>query len=46
LDNDSAADALQIRCVSLDRFKDKLGKVDPAVLSDIVAAVAILIEAV
>ena len=44
LDNDSAADALQIRCVSYERFNLKLGTVSTSVMDEIKAAVAIVIE--
>lgn len=44
LDHDSAADALQLRCVSFERFSQKLGKVPPSVLNEITAAIAIIIE--
>jgi len=44
LDNDSAADALQLRCVSYERFTVKLGVVPPPLLDEITAAIAIVIE--
>lgn len=44
LDHDSAADALQIRCVSYERFTQKLGTVPASVLDEIAAAIAIVIE--
>ena len=44
LDHDSAADALQLRCVSYERFALKLGAVPAPVLDEITAAVAIVIE--
>ncbi len=44
LDHDSAADALQLRCVSYERFTLKLGVVPAPVLDEITAAVAIVIE--
>jgi len=44
LDRDSAADALQIRCVSYQRFISKLGMVPAPVLDEIAAAIAIVIE--
>jgi len=44
LDHDSAADALQIRCVSYERFAIKLGAVPALVLDEITAAIAIVVE--
>lgn len=44
LDHDSAADALQLRCVSFERFAKKLGTVPPSVLNEITTAIAIVIE--
>ena len=44
LDHDSAADALQLRCVSYERFVTKLGAVPAPVLGEITAAIAIVIE--
>lgn len=44
LTNDSAADALQLRCVSYERFNLKLGVVPALVLDEITAAIAIVIE--
>ena len=44
LDYDSAADALQLRCVSYERFTSKLGVVPAPVLDEITAAIAIVIE--
>ncbi len=44
LDYDSAADALQLRCVSYERFTLKLGTVSAPVLDEITAAIAIVIE--
>jgi mRNA interferase MazF len=44
LDRDSAADALQLRCVSYERFTLKLGVVPAPVLDEITAAIAIVIE--
>ena len=44
LDHDSAADALQLRCVSYERFTLKLGMVPAPVLDEIAAAIAIVIE--
>lgn len=44
LDRDSAADALQLRCVSYERFMNKLGVVQASILDEIAAAIAIVIE--
>jgi len=44
LDHDSAADALQLRCVSFERFASKLGAVRAPILDEITAAIAIVIE--
>ena len=44
LEHDSAADALQLRCVSYERFTLKLGTVSAPVLDEIAAAIAIVIE--
>jgi mRNA interferase MazF len=44
LERDSAADALQLRCVSYERFTLKLGTVPALVLDEITAAIAIVIE--
>lgn len=44
LERDSAADALQLRCVSYERFALKLGTVPAPVLDEIAAAIAIVIE--
>jgi mRNA interferase MazF len=44
LEYDSAADALQLRCVSYQRFVSKLGVVPAPILDEIAAAIAIVIE--
>ena len=44
LDHDSAADALQLRCVSYERFNLKLGTIPAPLLDEIAAAIAIVIE--
>ena len=44
LERDSAADALQLRCVSYERFALKLGTVPAPVLDEITAAIAIVLE--
>ena len=40
----SAADTLQVRCVDRQRFVERMGRVSPAVLEEIVSAVAAVIE--
>ncbi len=44
LDHDSAADALQLRCVSYERFVNKMGEIQVSVLEEIATAIAIVIE--
>lgn len=44
LSKTSAVDALQVRSVSTERFVERLGQVSPELLSDVVAAVAVVIE--
>lgn len=44
LERDSAADALQLRCVSYQRFGSMLGRVPIPVLDEVTAAIAIVIE--
>jgi mRNA interferase MazF len=44
LERDSAADALQLRCVSYQRCILKLGEVSALILDEIAAAIAIVIE--
>lgn len=44
LDHDSAADTLQLRCVSYERFIARLGMVHASILDEIAAAIAIVIE--
>ena len=44
LTQDSAVDALQIRCVDVKRFVRKKGFVSPIVMEDIAAAIAIVVE--
>lgn len=44
LDRDSAADAAQVRAVSLYRFGSRRGLVNPNLLEEIVAAVAVVID--
>ncbi len=40
----SAADALQIRCVSLERFEKQIGRLEAALMSELCAAVALVVE--
>jgi mRNA interferase MazF len=40
----SAADALQVRCVSIDRFKQRTGRLEADTLAEISAAIALLVE--
>jgi mRNA interferase MazF len=44
LEKDSAADVLQVRCVSVNRFVRKLGVVSNEVLAELVAGVAVMID--
>ncbi len=44
LDGDSAADFLQVRCVSLERFAVKKGTLEPDLLEEVVAGIAIAID--
>lgn len=44
LDKVSAVDVLQIRSVSTERLSEKLGRVSSAVMEEIVAAIAAVIE--
>ena len=44
LSKTSAADALQIRCADRQRFIEKMGRVSPAILEEIAAAVAAVVE--
>ena len=46
LDNDSVANAVHIRSVSLDRFVRKYGRIAPSQMEEVIAAVKISIEAV
>ncbi|MFV2072528.1 MAG: type II toxin-antitoxin system PemK/MazF family toxin [Thermoanaerobaculales bacterium] len=40
----SAADALQIRCVSLERFEEQIGRLEATLMSELCAAVALVVE--
>ena len=44
LDAASAADAVQDRCVSVRRFRERLGTVDATTLSQVLAAVALCLD--
>jgi len=44
LAHDSAADALQLRCVSYERFITKLGVIQASLIDEIATAIAIVIE--
>ena len=44
LKNDSAADFLQVRAVSVDRLTSKMGRLDATVLEELVAGIAIAVE--
>lgn len=44
LDNDSAADMVQVRCVAIDRFTVRKGAVEAAVLEEIVAGIALAVD--
>lgn len=41
----SAADALQIRCVSTERFRNQIGRMEADCLAELCAALSVLIEA-
>lgn len=43
LDKDSAADVLQVRCVSLERFGPRVGRLEAEVIGEILAGVIIAI---
>ncbi len=45
LEKDSSADPLQVRCVSVARFRSIIGRMDGAQLYDIVTALALVVEA-
>ncbi len=40
----SAADALQIRCVSLQRFKERIGVLEADLIAEIAAAIALIVD--
>ncbi len=46
LKKDSAADAMAVRSVALERFKEKIGTVPPATLHEIATAIALVVEAI
>ncbi len=45
LEKDSSADPVQVRCVSLERFRSRAGVIDRDQLADIVVALSMLVEA-
>ena len=45
LDNRSAADALQVRCVSPSRFRNRMGQLAGESLEDVVLAVGLCVDA-
>lgn len=40
----SAVDALQVRCVAIERFRQRLGRVSASLLDEIAAAIAAVVE--
>jgi len=44
LDQIDSADILQLRCVSIERFKTRLGRISPNILLEIVASIAGVVE--
>lgn len=44
LDHDSAADVVQLRCVSLERFISRIGVLEAAVVEEIAAGIAIVVD--
>ncbi len=44
LDHDSAADFVQLRCVSLERFISKVGTLEASVVEEIAAGIAIVVD--
>lgn len=44
LDRDSAADFLQVRAVSTERFVSKIGQLEPALLDEVVAGIVIAVD--
>lgn len=44
LDNESAVDALQVRSLSVERFRKRLGRLSANTMAEIAAAVAAVIE--
>ena len=44
LQNDSTADPVQVRCVSVGRFRSKIGVLDRSQLEDVVSALALVVE--
>ena len=44
LSKPSAADALQLRCVSVDRFKERIGRLEASLMAELSAAIALVVE--
>lgn len=44
LDHDSAADVVQLRCVSVERFVSRIGVLEAAVVEEIAAGIAIVVD--
>lgn len=44
LDSDSAADFLQVRCVSTERFVDRKGTLEAELLEEVIAGIAIAVD--
>jgi mRNA interferase MazF len=44
LSKDSAADALQVRCVSLERFGKHVGRLEAPLMPELCAAIALVVE--
>jgi len=40
----SAADALQLRCVSVDRFKEQIGRLEASLMAELSAAISLVVE--
>lgn len=40
----SAADALQVRCMSLGRFEERIGRLEADLLAEVAAAIAIVVD--
>lgn len=44
LSKTSAADALQIRCVSVERFRERMGRLEADLLAELTAAIALVVD--